>query len=217
MHIFAFFLFFSIIFYWVILMDKNCGSCTYLDLTTGDIYGRYYCKKKYDRHKSTDNICYSYTKAYSRSSGEYHNAIDYSKNKDSSACYLTTMMCSILKINDSNYYLNTLRDFRNNYLKNNCEYRHLLVEYDIVGPIISKYLIEDKNNKLIAAKMFYNYIKPVVSLIEDKMYKDAIVRYMMMVNSLKSIYGINTFISIEEIRNCDISLSGHGKYIKKYS
>ena len=40
---------------------------------------------------------------------------------------------------------------------------------------------------------------------------------MMMVNSLKSIYGINTFISIEEINNCDISLSGHGKYIKKYS
>ena len=39
-------------------MDKNCGSCTYLDLSTGDIYGKYYCKKKYDRHLATDNVCY---------------------------------------------------------------------------------------------------------------------------------------------------------------
>ena len=62
-------------------MDKNCGSCTYLDLSTGDLSGKYYCKKKYDRHLATDNVCYSYTKAYSRSSGEYNNAIDYSKNK----------------------------------------------------------------------------------------------------------------------------------------
>lgn len=198
-------------------MDKNCGSCTYLDLSTGDIYGKYYCKKKYDRHLSTDNVCYSYTKAYSRSNGEYNNAIDYSKNKNSSSgCYLTTIMCNILKVNDNNYYLNTLRNFRDNYLQKNLEYSKILVEYDIVGPMLCEYIKSDKNNKLIASKVFFNYIKPVVSLIEDKMYKDAIVRYMMMVNSLKSIYGINTFISIEEIINCDISLSGHGKYIKKY-
>ena len=199
-------------------MDKNCGSCTYLDLSTGDLSGKYYCKKIYDRHLATDNVCYSYTKAYSRSTGEYNNAVDYSKNKNSSSgCYLTTIMCNILKINDNNYYLNTLRNFRDNYLHKNLEYSKILVEYDIVGPMLCEYIKSDKNNKLIASKVFFNYIKPVVSLIEDKMYKDAIVRYMMMVNSLKSIYGINTFISIEEIINCDISLSGHGKYIKKYS
>ena len=56
-------------------MEKNCGSCTYLDLSTGDIYGKYYCNKRWCRHLATDTICSNYTKADSRSVGEYENAI----------------------------------------------------------------------------------------------------------------------------------------------
>ena len=198
-------------------MEKNCGSCTYLDLSTGDIYGKYYCNKRRCRHLATDTICSNYTKADSRSVGEYENAIDYSKCKNSSSsCYLTTIVCNILKVNDNNYFLNTLRLFRDNYLQKNNEYKLLLAEYDIVGPIICKNIINDENNKLIAAKMFFNYIKPVVSLIDDKMYKDAVVRYCMMVNALKRIYGIVENVSVEQLENCDVTKSGHGYYVKKY-
>ena len=197
-------------------MDKRCGSCTYLDLDYGgDCYGKYYCNKKWDRHLATDTACSSYTKAYSRSSSSINNAIDYSNSKQNSGCYITTILCGILKLNDSNYYINTLRKFRNNYLRYNQEYNHLLVEYDIVGPVICRNLIIDSQNKLIAAKLFYNYISPTVSLIEDKMYVDAIVRYTMMVNKLKEIYGISTSITNKDIYECNIELAGHGKYIKK--
>ena len=199
-------------------MDKRCGSCTYLDLDYGgDCYGKYYCNKKWDRHLATDTACSSYTKAYSRSSSSINNAIDYSNSKQNSGCYITTILCGILKLNDSNYYINTLRKFRNNYLRYNQEYNHLLVEYDIVGPVICRNLIIDSQNKLIAAKLFYNYISPTVSLIEDKMYVDAIVRYTMMVNKLKEIYGISTSITNKDISECNIELAGHGKYIKKYN
>ena len=112
--------------------------------------------------------------------------------------------------------MNTLRLFRDNYLQKNNEYKFLLAEYDIVGPIICKNIINDENNKLIAAKMFFNYIKPVVSLIDDKMYKDAVVRYCMMVNALKRIYGIVENVSVEQLENCDVTKSGHGYYVKKY-
>ena len=196
-------------------MDKICGSCTYLDLDYGgNCYGKYYCNKKWDRHLATDTACSSYTMAYSRSKSAIDNAIDFSNSKNSSSCYITTLLCGILNLSDSNYYINTLRNFRNNYLKNS-EYNNLLVEYDVVGPIICRYLENDKHNKLVAAKLFYNYISPIVSFIYDKMYKDAIVRYMMMINKLKVLYGINRCVTALEIKECDIDLAGHGKYIKK--
>ena len=193
-------------------MDKICGSCTYLDLSDGNCYGKYYCNKKWDRHLATDTACGSYTKAYSRDRGTIENAIDFSKVKNNSGCYITTMLCDILKLSDSNYYLNTLRNFRDNYLAKDNQYKELLVEYDIVGPQICHYLLVDRQNKLIAAKMFFNYIKPVVSLINDKMYIDAINRYKMMIEALKCLYGIEANITEYEIASCDISKSGHGIY-----
>ena len=197
-------------------MDKVCGTCTYLDLSDGNCYGKYYCNKKCERHLATDTACYSYTKAYSRDSGAIKNAIDFSKGKSSnSGCYITTMLCDILKLSDSNYYLNTLRMFRDNYLSKNEEYKGILVEYDIIGPMICSNLINDKQNKLIAARMFFNYIKPVVSLINDKMYKDAISLYKLMINQLKELYNISYSISNEEILNSDIKKSGHGYFVKK--
>ena len=50
----------------------------------------------------------------------------------------------------------------------------------------------------------------------DKMYKDAVVRYCMMVNALKRIYGIVENVSVEQLENCDVTKSGHGYYVKKY-
>ena len=196
-------------------MSNICGSCTYLDLSYGgNCYGKYYCNKKWERHLATDTACSSYTKAYSRDISTINNAIDFSNSKNSSSCYITTLLCGILNLSDSNHYINTLRHFRDNYLKNS-EYNNLLVEYDVVGPIICKHLENDRHNRLVAAKIFYNYISPVVSLIDDKMYKDAIVRYIMMVEKLKSLYDIDRCITTLEIEECDINLSGHGKYIKK--
>ena len=199
-------------------MDKICANCTYLNINYGgDCYGKYYCNKKYERHLANDTACSSYTKAYSRSSSTISNAIDYSNSKTSSNCYITTLLCEILKLSDSNYYINTLRNFRDNYLIKNSEYSEILVEYDIIGPIICNELLKDKQNRLIAAKLFYNYINPIVSLINDKMYNDAIIRYIMMVNKLKKVYGINRGVSAFEIEECNIELSGHGKFIKKYN
>ena len=197
-------------------MSNICGSCTYLDLSTGNCYGKYYCNKKYDRHLATDTACSSYTKAYSRSSSALKNAVDFSNSKTSSNCYITTLLCGLLSLSDYNYYINILRSFRNNYLRYNEKYNHLLVEYDVVGPKICKNLIVDKNNRLIAARLFYNYINPIVSLIEDKMFVDAIVRYTMMVDKLKNLYGIDRVVTDLEIAESNIELSGHGKYVKKY-
>lgn len=196
-------------------MDKYCGNCTYLDLSTGNCYGKYYCNKKWDRHLATDSACPSYTKAYSRNNSTIKNAVDFSNSHTNSNCYITTILCDLLGLSDNNYYIETLRHFRNNYLQNNDKYKSLLVEYDIIGPMIANNLKIDKQSRMISAKVFYNYISPIVSLINDKMYEDAIIRYIMMVEKLKNLYGINRIVTCYEIDECDIKLSGHGKYVKK--
>lgn len=192
----------------------ECVECTYLDLSTGDCYGEYFCEKKYERHSPIDPTCGSFTRAYSRSSSEINNAKDFYNSKNSSSCYITTMICHCLCVSDSNYFLNTLRKFRDNYLVNNEEYREVLVEYDIVGPMIAKSIAEDRQNKFIAARMFYNYINPIVSLINDGMYKDAISLYKLMTNILKQLYNIDYKLTNDQIMNSNLKESGHGVYKK---
>lgn len=197
-------------------MAHYCGECTYLDLETGDIYGKFYCEKKYERHLATDIECGRFCRAYSRDNSSIQNAYNYSKDKTSSGCYLTTMMCNILDMPDNNMYLQTIRDFRNNYLQKNEEYKDLLVEYDIIGPKIAEALNNDPLKKVIAKKYFNFYINPITNLIKTNLYTAAINIYKQMTNSLKDLYSLdNISLSTLEIDNADINESGHGIYKTK--
>lgn len=98
-------------------MSKFCGECTYLDLSTGDIYGKFYCDKKNERHLASDVECNRFCKAYSRYNSTIQNTYRYSKeHSNSGGCYLTTILCNILGMPDNNIYLKTIRNFRNNIL-----------------------------------------------------------------------------------------------------
>ena len=136
----------------------NCAECTYLDLSDYNSSGAYWCDKKLERHLATDPECGSFCKAYSRSYSAINNAIDYSNSKNSGGgCYLTTMLCNILGMDDNNIYLKTLRDFRNNILQKDEKNKQLLIEYDIVGPKIAEALNSDPlKNKI--AKIYLIYL-----------------------------------------------------------
>jgi len=194
-----------------------CAECTYLDLSDGNSYGAFWCNNKCERHLATDPECGRFCRAYSRSDSTIKNAIDCSNSHNNSGgCYLTTMLCTILKMNDNNEYLETIRAFRNNILQKNDKYKQILVEYDIIGPEIAKILNNDPLKEKIAEVYFYKYIKPIKFLIENNKYDEAVNLYVIMTNSLKNLYGLNSYsITIDEIDNADIEKSGHGKYIQK--
>ena len=79
---------------------ENCACCTYLDLEDKKD-GKFWCDSKLERHFATDPKCGNYCKAYSRDNCTIKNAIEYSQSYESnSPCYLTTILCSILKLND---------------------------------------------------------------------------------------------------------------------
>lgn len=194
-------------------MSKFCGECTYLDLSTGDIYGKFYCEKRYERHTANDVECSRFCTAYSRSDSEIKSAMEYSREHTSSGgCYITTIICDTLKAPEKNTFIETLRAFRNNVLQNDEKYKDILVEYDIVGPIIAQNISNDPLKYQIAANTFFKYIKPITKLIKSKNYDEAINSYKDMTNKLKNFYNINTTISIDEIEKADIKQSGHGIY-----
>ena len=197
---------------------SKCSECTYLKTDDPDSYGRFYCEKKYERHLATDIECGRFCRAYSRDNGTIRNTEEYSNSHSSngSGCYLTTMMCNILKMPDDNPFLNKMRNFRNNYLQKDEKYREILVQYDIIGPMIASKLNNDKKRVEIAATYFYTYIKQIIKYLDSKEYEKAIVLYIDMTSNLISYYNLGIIkISDEEIKYADIEKSGHGVYIKK--
>ena len=194
-----------------------CSECTYLDLSSGDLYGNFWCEKRLERHSACDLECHRFCRAYSRSSSESESAYQYSKDHSSSGlCYLTTMLCNILGMPDNNYYLETMRYLRNNVMQKDEKYKPLLVEYDIVGPKIAEALNNDPLKEMIAKKYFDKYIIPIVNLINENKYSEAISSYVEMTNSFKNFYGYsNISPTTLEIESADIKKSGHGKYIVK--
>lgn len=193
----------------------NCSECTYMNPSDPDIYGKYWCEAKLERVHAFQSECYRFCRAYSRPSNVSDSYERYSKDKSSDPCYLTTMMCSILKMSDDNVFLNTMRNFRKNILQNDEKYKELLVEYDIIGPKIASNLYNDPLRYQISANAFFKYIKPITKLIRENKNNEAIKSYIEMTNNLKAFYNINTTITMNMIECADIKESGHGIYKTK--
>ena len=197
-------------------LESYCAACTYLG-TEADCYGKYYCDRRGEYHYANDPKCYNFCEAYSRSNSARQNMFENSRGHNSSGCYLTTIMCKILGYEDNNYYLNTLRKFRDNVMKENPEYVPLLVTYDVYGPIIAQKLANDDNREMIAKVFFERYITNAVGAIEEGKEKEAINIYKAMTQTLFNNYIINTNqidISNIDMTNYDKKYLGHARVRK---
>lgn len=188
------------------MYEAYCAACTYMGETVD--CGEYWCEIKGEDRKASDPKCSSFCEAYRRSNSARENM--YNNSNASGGCYLTTIMCTILNYPDNNYYLNTLRKFRDNYMKQNPKYYPLLLMYDTIGPMISYELAKDIHNKEIAATFFNNYIIKSVAAIEENKYDTAINIYKAMTETLANNYHINIFLITPE-KSIDINTLGHGK------
>ena len=193
------------------------SECTYLDFEKEyDKDGKFWCETKYEWHYADEAECWRFCKAYSRSSNVAKSYREYSSNKQQSisGCYITTIVCEILNLDDNNYYLNSLRKFRNEVLQKSDKYKEILVEYDVIGPLIANKLRNDSNKEIIALNLFNIGISKVVEFINKNDIIKAIKLYTDMTKLLIEGYNINRVVSIDEINAADINNSGHGKYIK---
>lgn len=129
----------------------------------------------------------------------------------STGCYITTIVCDTLGMDDKVSYLETLREFRNNVLQKNDKYKDILATYDVVGPFISCRLAHDSNNKQIATNLFNLGIKNVCDLIESNKIDEAVSLYSDMTNLLIQGYNITESYDKEYLNKMDMSKSGHGR------
>ena len=198
--------------------EAYCAACTYMG-ENSDYSGKYWCERKGEDCYACDAKCYNFCEAYSRSNYSRENMYNNSLNHSgSSGCYLTTIMCKLLNYPDDNYYLNTLRKFRDNVMKPNPKYIPLLLMYDFVGPMISYKLEIDPQGKYLANIFFNKYITKAVSAIEEEKYETAINIYKAMTEELANNYNINIALITPEENNIDMNTLGHARkrIINKY-
>ena len=195
-------------------LESYCASCTYMG-EDADTDGNYYCSRKGKRMPANTPRCYDHCEAYGRSNYARENMYENSQQHQSSGCYLTTIMCNILGYPDDNYYLQTLRSFRDNVLKQNVKYYPLLRTYDVIGPTIALELSKDKNKETIAKALFNHYITRAVTAIEENKTQEATNIYVAMTKVLASKYNINTQIITINPEEIDITTLGHGKIRKR--
>ena len=166
----------------------QCIQCINMDLNDKNKYGDALCKDRnryYDPYSSAcSNIEYADSSLKKRED-EY--------TKGSSCCYITTAVCTTLGLDDNCKYLKELRNFRDNYMMKHQEYIPLLIEYEVIGPIISRHIKQDKDT---AQTMLETYISKAIALIHQESYESAIGTYKLMVEYLKNKYNL-TNLSID--------------------
>lgn len=186
--------------------------CPYYEWKGGAIFGDYYCKKNNSTINSTNYEKYC-KKSYERDG--YGECPIYKYEESSSGCFITTIVCDIIGLEDKNIYLMLLRKFRDNYLQKNPNTIQILEEYDFIGPIISKCINTDKNKKVIAKNLFINNLVPIFDDICNDNYICAIKKYTDMVKGLIKRYNLETLSltipSNEYDYKKDYSSYGHGR------
>lgn len=194
---------------------KTCSECTFLNLEKEES-GKFRCDRDYSYHYANAPACSREVWAYSRDESLAKDAINKSKSHQSSGgiCYLTTITCEILGLEDNNKYLQTLRRFRKEKLQKDDKYKEILVQYDIVGPIIAERLRYEERNNFIAKNLLTLGISKACESINQGNDLEAIRIYTTMTKLLIDGYKIEITPTDEQINNADINKSGHGVYVK---
>ena len=151
-------------------MGYTCSDCTKMDLQDRDYYDRAYCCEYKKYYPISDIICSKFEERY-----EYRT------------CYLTTLFCEIKGNDDNCFELETLRGFRDWYMKNSPLCKPLLDEYNIVGPMIACFIANDSNIQQVIDKMDESIYK-AIDLIFEETYEAAMQTYVELVNYLKIRY-----------------------------
>lgn len=111
-------------------------------------------------------------------------------SSDCSDCFITTATVKAAGLPDDAYELETLRKFRDQYLKKRDWGVALVEEYYKIAPRIVSAIESDPAKDEIYKDLFVK-IQNIVSNIEQGYYDEAVRLYKLMVEGLKKRYNIN--------------------------
>lgn len=108
------------------------------------------------------------------------------RGSGSSGCFLTTACCVYKGLPDDCHELQTLRGFRDNYIKNQTYGDELIRNYYAEAPAIVE-LIDHSHNRDEILEDTYTKILNIVHLVENEKNDEAVIRYMMLLHELSKI------------------------------
>jgi len=109
------------------------------------------------------------------------------KYEKPSGCFITEACVQTMNLPDNCRELQTLRWFRDNYLKKSKEGRKILKEYYKIAPkIVEEIIRRPDSNKIF--KEIFKQIRKIVSQIEEGDFKNSIKIYERMILKLKKKY-----------------------------
>ena len=156
-------------------------SCPFYKFESSLFGGDYYCIKQ---EKVVDSdIYYKYCRNY-----DYSDCPIYKHQSSSSGCFLTSACVSAKGLPDDCYELQTLRNYRDNWLTKAEGGLAAISHYYIVAPKIVAAIDKLAERNEIYSMIYDKMIKPCVEFIEQKKYQDAFELYRNMTLQLANQY-----------------------------
>lgn len=185
-------------------------SCSYYKFSSSLFGGDYWCTK---------NDCRVDEETYRKYCRDYnYSSCPIFRKVDSSGCFITTIVCDILKKSDDDKVMKNLRYFRDNVLSQNANNDDILKVYDNIGPVIADKLIKDNDRTKMADGLYNNALVLISDQIEKKDYTKAINNYMVMTLMLINYYGLKSAYAKSSDKDYDYKdgefdrkVAGHGK------
>lgn len=109
------------------------------------------------------------------------------KGEEESNCFITTSCVKYFGLNDNCYELETLREFRDNYLLKSREGRELVNQYYKIAPALVKHLESSPNKKELFKNVFSD-IQASCLAIDKKEYRKAREIYKGAVSRLLNYF-----------------------------
>ena len=106
-------------------------------------------------------------------------------------CYVTTAVCSSLGKDEDCYELRLLKDYRDGYLSEQPDGEELIREYYDIAPTIVNRINRSEQAREVYEQIYTDYIRPCISLIEEKKEEQCKEMYVQMMRVLQNKYLYN--------------------------
>lgn len=156
-------------------------SCDFYKYDNSFFNGGYYCMLKKD-HVNEDTY-YKYCRNY-----DYRDCPIYKSKNSPGGCYLTSACVSAKGLPDDCMELETLRSFRDNWLKEQSCGECLIKRYYEIAPQIVAAIDAKEDCKEIYEDLYKNMVEPCVAFIQNKEYEKALKLYQDTTEILEKKY-----------------------------
>lgn len=165
---------------------QTCVDCGRSFDITNDQYDYYNCmgfeipKRCKSCRDAKKNCSYDSTQSYAFR--RYNN----SKSSGSTGCFITTVVCEYFGKSDDCIELNTLRNYRDTWLKNQPDGPMLIAEYYNNAPIIVSKMKTSEQFEEYCRYLWNDYIQPCLRFIEKGELEHCKNRYIEMFRYMQS-------------------------------